>query len=152
MGWNGFGGYHGLLLKKCASLIDRSFKPTVLDVGCGAIHLFELLKDDIESYVGVDNNEQILNMARERYPYLRLLNRSVYSLGLDQVFDYVFAIGLYSDKPKKPDGITEMLRYTNKKLIMTYWKDENGVELPPFKVVEIKHNIDPKLAIVEIEP
>jgi len=151
-GWDGFGGYHGLLLKKCASLVDRSFKPTVLDVGCGWCHLFELLKDDIECYVGVDNDERVLEVARKRYPHLRLLNRGVYDLNLNEKFDYVFAIGLYSDKPKKPDGIVEMLRYTGWRLIMTYWKDEDGVELPPFKVTEVKHDIDPRLAIVEVEP
>jgi len=155
-GWNGLGGYHGLLIKKIGELIPS--KVSVLDVGCGLCHLYEAIKDKVGLYVGVDKDPRIIKWAKERWPNLKILQRNVYDLnGLD-IFDVVTAIGLYSGEPEKPNGIEQMLNHTEIKLIITFFrKTETGT--PPFllkltgkwkKYHKIPHNIDEKLVIMEI--
>ncbi len=151
-GWDGLSGYHGLLIKKCASLLIGK---TVLDVGCGLCHLYEELKKIgyMKSYTGIDNHSFILKMTKERYPSLNLTSADVYNLSQFDVFDTIFAIGLYREQPKKRDGIEEMIKHSNKCVVMTYFAVEKG-KVP--EVLEcyypeiINHNIDDRLEIVRL--
>jgi len=157
-GWNGLGGYHGLMIKLIVSRI--SLDSTVLDIGCGLCHLWEGLQERIFShlgsaipyYVGIDIDPRAVKMAKERYPFLTIEKGTVYDLSKYGMFDVVVACGLYSGEPEKPDGVLEMLRHTKKKLILTYFHKEKGT-YPPFfgkKINEIEHDIDERLTIVEI--
>lgn len=116
--WDGLGGNHGLVIKLCA---DKLVGDTVLDVGCGLCHLYDVLKDRVTEYVGVDNDERVVDWARHRYPSLQIEwadVRDLFRLG-DRRFDTVYAIGLYR-KPEELIGIEEMLKHARKALIITY--------------------------------
>jgi len=147
-GWNGLGGYHGLLLKKCAELLMGK---TILDVGCGLCHLYELLRDKIDRYVGVDNNVSILTMTKKRYPSLELKYCSVYNLTYLDRFDTVYAIGLYRMKPKVALGLNEMIDRATRCVVLTYRNENHPLPLErDVKVEIIDHDIDPQLEIARL--
>ena len=157
-GWDGLGGYHGLLVRTMSVL--RAYK-TVLDVGCGLGHLYEMCKTfsepPITEYVGVDVDDRVLKVVRERYPHLTFLNRSVYDLSDLGIFDTVFAIGLYRYAPSNQDSVLEMLRHARYCFNTCYYVEpsERGKVLDVFKVpgweIEfIVHGIDDKLEIIRM--
>ena len=156
VGWDGLGGYHGLLIKKCVTL--RQGK-TVLDVGCGLCHLFEGFKKSYRGsptkYIGVDNNSFILGLARERYSELDIEWGHVYDLSRVPVVDTVFAIGLYSGQPRLKKGIVELVGHAERCVILTYFAEEMGV-LPSSLEVDgctaefIDHDIDERLEIIRL--
>lgn len=152
-GWDGLGGYHGLLIKLCARLFMGE---TVLDVGCGLCHLYEALmtRRHIPTYYcGVDNNPKVLEMARERYPTLDLYEASVYDLSEMETYDTVFAVGLYREEPRSIDGIHQMVQHADKCVVLTYFAEKRG-RTPEVLLSThpeyIEHNIDERLEIVRI--
>jgi len=152
-GWDGLGGYHGLLINRCAELLIGK---TVLDVGCGLCHLYEALMSHWNApthYCGVDIHPQILDMARRRYPNLDIYEKSVYDLSELATYDTVFAIGLYRNIPARFDGIQEMLDHAEKCVVLTYFTDERGKTPEIFGDVHpeyVAHNIDDRLEIARI--
>ena len=153
-GWDGLGGYHGLLIKKIASLIPSD--SSVLDVGCGLCHLYEEVREKTRCYMGVDIDERVHGWAKQRYPNLGIFLKSVYDLSGLPVFDVVTAVGLYSDEPNEERGVTEMLNHARTKVVLTFFhKEDEGT--PPFldgltwsRLTRIPHDIDKRLTIMEI--
>ena len=154
--WDRFAGNHALLLGITAGLISEN--NSVLDIGCGMCHLYELIKNKVTRYVGIDIEPRILQWAKERYPHLEIINKNVYNLdGLD-MFDVVTAVGLYRFEPVKPDGVIEMLKHTKQKLILTYFATRDSpLYMKDIKnynrLVFVKHNMymkKDKFQIVEI--
>jgi len=157
-GWDGLGGYHGLQVRTMARLFINE---TALDVGCGLGHLYQVLKTftypAVKRYVGVDIDERVLKMAKERFPELEFHKRSVYDLeGLD-VFDTVFAIGLYRYAPSSQKSILEMMKHAKYCVNTCYYVDpeERGKVLDVFNVPNwqtefIVHDIDDKLEIIRL--
>ena len=119
-GWDGLGGIHGLVVKYCAKLLQGI---SVLDVGCGGCHLYDALKDEValENYVGVDNDQRVLEHAKQRHPDLQLYYASVYDLSVlrDRQFDTVYAVGLFTEINRE-EGVMEMLKHTKQCLVLTY--------------------------------
>jgi len=72
----------------------------VLDLGCGNGRLLEFLKDKQVDYVGADISNQLLDIARQRYP----ANQFVLIDGLnlpfpDNSFDWIFSIAVLQHVP-----------------------------------------------------
>jgi len=157
-GWDGLSGYHGLLVRLMARL---SIKNTVLDVGCGLGHLYEVLKTHtsplLTRYVGVDIDDRVLSWVKQRYPELEFHKRSVYDLnGLD-VFDSVFAVGLYRYAPENQSSVLEMSKHAKYCLNTCYYVEpENRGEvldvftLPGWQIEFIVHDIDDRLEIIRL--
>jgi SAM-dependent methyltransferase len=157
-GWDGLEGYHGLLVRLMARL---SIKNTVLDVGCGLGHLYEVLKTHVSPpltrYVGVDTDDRVLSWVRQRYPNLEFHKKTVYDLsGLD-VFDSVFAIGLYRYAPANQNSVREMAAHAKYCLNTCYYVEEEKrgevldvFKLPSWQIEFIIHDIDPKLEIIRL--
>lgn len=87
----------------------------ILDFGCGKGDFCGFLKDRRihVSYTGLDINEKLIALAREKHPEssFRVFDIEKDSLGED--FDYVFLCGVFN---LKLQGIDEAIRYTLKKL------------------------------------
>lgn len=76
----------------------------VLDIGCGSARLFRYLRDRGVSYVGIDNNQYLVNYTRERYPDGTFIQGDILELHkipelVGQTFDCVFCISLLSHIP-----------------------------------------------------
>jgi len=156
-GWNGLGGYHGLLIKKCALLVVGH---SVLDVGCGLCHLYEGFDrikhlKSINDYVGIEKHPLVLEMARNRYPKLNLVKGNVYDLSEFGLFDTVYVIGLYREEPILKRGIIELFNHAKQCVVLTYFAKEMGkvpetLKIPNSSVEFIDHDIDDRLEIVRL--
>ncbi|MBI4252597.1 class I SAM-dependent methyltransferase [Candidatus Uhrbacteria bacterium] len=76
----------------------------VLDIGCGSARLFRYLRDKGVRYIGIDNNQYLIEKARERYPRGTFIHGDVLQLEKipelsGQTFDCVFCISLLSHIP-----------------------------------------------------
>ncbi len=71
---------------------------SVLDVGCGFADFYDYLVGHGKrvAYTGVDINPRILEVARERHPELRLLERDVLEEPFQESFDYVVESGIFN--------------------------------------------------------
>ena len=87
----------------------------VLDFGCGKGDFYQFLKDKgIEShYTGVDINENLILMARQKFPEARFEVFDIEGDTVGEEFDYIFLCGVFN---LKVQGIDELIRFTLKKL------------------------------------
>lgn len=74
----------------------------ILDLGCGNGRLFEILKDKCIDYLGVDNSENLIEIARKKYPEARFETADVFNLPFqNDFFDKVFSIRALHHIPSK---------------------------------------------------
>ncbi len=73
----------------------------VLDVGCGNGRLFKALKEKREiDYIGIDNAEQLLEIAKDENPEAKFISAEATNLPfLDNYFDAVFGIAFFHHLP-----------------------------------------------------
>ena len=155
-GWDGLGGYHGLLIKQMAIMVPD--KTTVLDVGCGACHLLDALKilgRTPKEYVGIELDDRILSIAKEKHSEANLIKADFHTLNLNKKFEVVIACGLYSGEPERDDGVSKLLEHTEGFLVLTYFAKKKGV-VPKALTVDgwgnefIIHKIDDRLEIMRM--
>jgi SAM-dependent methyltransferase len=61
----------------------------VLEIGCGAGEVFEYLKFDPNSYLGVDYSPSMLSAFAERHPKVRLMEGDAASFLIPEKFDFI---------------------------------------------------------------
>ena len=99
----------------------------VLDLGCGNGRLVELFKDKNIDYLGIDNSEKLIEIAKTKYPNARF--QSVDALKLpfpDNYFDKIFSIAVLHHIPSselRHQFIQEAIRVLRPGgvLIITVW-------------------------------
>ena len=136
--------YHAIQVRQCASL---QMGETVLDVGCGECHLYDVLGDKVKGYVGVDIDPRILKMAREKHPELDLRPGNIYDLSGLGVYDTVYAIGVYFNKPNLLLGVVKMLEHARLCVVMTYFTGSKREPFPLLSGVEYDYldfELDPE--------
>lgn len=99
----------------------------VLDLGCGNGRLYELFKDKIVGYCGIDISEKLIEIAKNRYPGVRFKVGDALNLPFsDNLFDNVFGVAVFHHIPSK----AFRLRFLNEakrvlkpqgKLFLTVW-------------------------------
>jgi len=107
----------------------------VLDLGCGNGRWFPLFQEKKADYIGVDNSEKLIKIAKERYPQAKFQVADALNLPLpNNFFDKIYSIAVLHQVPSeefrfqflkeakrvlKPGGL----------LILTVWKIHQRKEL-----------------------
>ncbi|MEM7600817.1 MAG: class I SAM-dependent methyltransferase [Verrucomicrobiota bacterium] len=72
----------------------------VLDFGCGTGHLLSVLRNEFDfegEYVGCDITNDLLQVAREKYPEVRFGRWDILNEGLSENFDYILISGVFNN-------------------------------------------------------
>jgi len=110
----------------------------VLDLGCGNGRWFKLFQERQVDYIGIDNSEKLIEVARKKYPQAKFQIADALNLPFpDKFFDKIYSIAVLHQIPSKelrlhflkearrvlgPDGL----------LILTVWKFHQPKELSLF--------------------
>jgi len=87
----------------------------VLDFGCGKGDFYQFLKEKrIElHYTGLDINENLIALAKQKFPEARFGVFDIERDAMSEEFDYIFLCGVFN---LKVQGIDDLIRFTLKKL------------------------------------
>jgi SAM-dependent methyltransferase len=114
------------LIKICKSVEDND---RILDVGCGNGRLLEAFIGRQVDYLGVDNCEKLIDLAKENYQANNFRKADICDLGSvpEYDFDYVFSIAVLHHLPGKDLRLKALRQLYNKtrkggKVVFTVWK------------------------------
>jgi len=99
----------------------------ILDLGCGNGRLFELFKNKNVEYIGVDNVEKLIEIARKKYPEAEFLVGEALNLPFpDNYFAKVFSIAVLHHIPSgefRLQFLKEVRRVLKQEglLVLTVW-------------------------------
>ncbi len=127
----------------------------ILDFGCGKGDLYEFIKErDISiNYCGIDVNENLIKLAKSKYPETEFIAVDLEESEFERVFDVIFICGVFN---LRIAGIEESMKNVLKKLfrlckealhvnLLSYYIAQRNVELFYVKPEEIL-----KFAITEL--
>lgn len=124
---------------------------TVLDIGCGNGRLYQLFSEKQVNYIGLDQSDQLIAIAKERFPEQRFLVSNMTKIPLQNEFaDVIYAIASFHHLPNdtlRVQALQEMKRMLKKngQIILLNWNlysdwarekydgDEQGDYLIPWK-------------------
>lgn len=114
-----------IFLKKLG-LEKKSRKIKLLDAGCGNGRLYDFLKNKPIDYIGIDNNKNLLKIAKQKYPLARFCCADVTRLPFpNNSFDAVWCIAVLHHLPKvlhlKAFKEFHRVLKPNGKLMLTVW-------------------------------
>jgi trans-aconitate methyltransferase len=120
---------------------------TILDFGCGKGDFYEFLrgKDISARYCGIDVNENLIKLARSKFPDAEFLGMDIEESEFEREFDLIFVCGVFN---LRIAGIEESMKNVLKKLfrlcreslhvnLLTYYVPQRNVELFYVKPEEI---------------
>ncbi len=115
-------------------LFDKYLSPEdkVLDIGCGNGRFFPFFKG---GYVGIDNSEKLIGLAREKFPDADFREANALNLPFDdESFDRVYSIAVLHHIPSKQLRIkflkqAKRVLKADGKLILVVWKFRDRKEL-----------------------
>jgi ubiquinone/menaquinone biosynthesis C-methylase UbiE len=100
----------------------------VLDLGCGNGRWFKIFKEKKIKYIGIDNSEKLIEIAKKNFPEANFLVADALNLPFpENYFDKVFAIAILHHIPSESFRI-QFLKQVKRvlkpkgKLILTVWK------------------------------
>lgn len=85
----------------------------ILDVGCGTGDLTELISGAGANVIGIDNSEEMIKKAHEKYPHLKFFLKSADNFSFQKKFDAVFSnatLHWVLDKEKAAQRIYDSLK------------------------------------------
>ena len=87
----------------------------ILDFGCGKGDLYEFIKErDISiNYCGIDVNENLIKLAKSKYPETEFIAVDLEESEFERVFDVIFICGVFN---LRIAGIEESMKNVLKKL------------------------------------
>ncbi|MHB8903521.1 MAG: class I SAM-dependent methyltransferase [Patescibacteria group bacterium] len=103
----------------------------ILDLGCGNGRLVETFKNKKIEYLGVDNSEELIKLARINYPTYKFIVSDILNLEnireiAEQKFDYVFCLATLQHLPSRELRIKvlremKLLLSENGQIIISNW-------------------------------
>ena len=131
------------LVENIMHVLPKSFK-TIIDVGCGEGYLLYCLEKKYpqSSLFGLDLTNGRIQATKKHVPKAKLLRGDIFELPFpDNTFDVVICSELLEHLTDYPKAISELIRITKKRLIVTVPN-----ELPLIKVMcprcKTKHYLD----------
>ncbi|MDD2732095.1 MAG: class I SAM-dependent methyltransferase [Candidatus Pacebacteria bacterium] len=100
----------------------------MLDLGCGNGRFYKVFKEKNADYIGVDNSEKLIEIAKKRYPEADFQTADSLNLPFpNSYFNRIYAIALFHHIPSKKLRLLflkEAKRVLKEKgvLILTVWK------------------------------
>lgn len=74
----------------------------ILDLGCGNGRLFEVLQNKKVDYIGVDNSEKLIEIAKKKFPKARFQTADTLNLPFpNNFFDKIYSIAVLHHIPSK---------------------------------------------------
>jgi 2-polyprenyl-3-methyl-5-hydroxy-6-metoxy-1,4-benzoquinol methylase len=120
---------------------------TILDFGCGKGDFYGFLKDRGISvnYSGIDVNENLIKLARSKFPETEFIATDIEESGFNREFDLIFICGVFN---LRIAGVEESMKNVLKILfklcrealyvnLLTYYVPQRSVELFYVKPEEI---------------
>ena len=77
--------------EEIVNLLNPQKDETILDLGCGTGDLTKKISDSAQHVVGLDNSNEMIQTAKEKYSNITFLNSDGQDFQLDYVFDAVFS-------------------------------------------------------------
>ncbi|OHE57879.1 MAG: hypothetical protein A2Z47_06235 [Thermodesulfovibrio sp. RBG_19FT_COMBO_42_12] len=121
----------------------------ILDFGCGKGDLYGFIKEKgiTINYCGIDINENLLELAKSKYPEAEFILIDIEEKEFEQDFDVIFVCGVFN---LRVGGIEESMKNVLKKLfrlckealhvnLLTYYVAQRSVELFYVKPEDILH-------------
>ena len=99
----------------------------ILDLGCGNGRLFEIFKNKEIDYIGADNSEELIKIAKNKYPEAKFQVADAFQLPFpDGYFDKIFNVAVLHHIPSKELRLL-LLREANRvlrpggQLVLSVW-------------------------------
>src|SRR3989338_8482770 len=100
----------------------------VFDVGCGNGRLLEMLKNKNFEYLGLDNSQELIKIAKTKFPNRTFLLGNVLELNkvLEKNFDCIFCVAVLHHLPGRDLRVEALKQMRDKiknggKIIVTVW-------------------------------
>lgn len=100
----------------------------ILDIGCGNGRLLEILSGKEVEYLGVDNSQELIKIAKARFPDKTFLLGNILELNkiLEKKFDHISCVAVLHHLPGKDlriEALKQMKEKINEngKIIITVW-------------------------------
>jgi ubiquinone/menaquinone biosynthesis C-methylase UbiE len=126
--------YHRSLEKYFSFIIPE--KSNVIELGCGTGDLLNALRPS--RGVGIDFSDQMIQIAKEKYPHLTFDVQDVHQLNIDETFDYVVLSDLITtltDVQQAMMSLQDITTSRSRLVISTY----NFVWEPILRLTEFLH-------------
>lgn len=99
--------------EKRKRMVKPYVKGDVLDLGCGQADFYDLCRDQIAAYYGVDGDPAVLERMRQKFPDANFFQKDFDedTLDLDRKFDCILMIGLVEHLYNQKHIMKEVKRY-----------------------------------------
>ena len=108
-------GRHQRLVEKVASLISDM---SVLDVGCGLGHLYYLIRNEVQAYLGVDSSHAMIEKARSYFGKSLFVVGDAYDLSSIPSADTVVCLDVVKHVPETWPVLKELWGKARKQVIL----------------------------------
>jgi tRNA (uracil-5-)-methyltransferase TRM9 len=119
-------------------LIGLNLEDSVLDIGCGNGRLLEVIKN--QNYLGVDNSEELISLAKQNYPDNNFRVADILDLKIENKYDLVISVAVLHHLPSEElrlKALAEMNKVAKGKIYFSVWRMWNNQKYQPLLIKNI---------------